>query len=216
MKNYYEILGVSESATPDDIKKAYRKLAQKYHPDKNQNDSAAEKKFKEINEAHQILSDDAKRSDYDSSQQGTGFSFDFDNIFEHMFGSHRDPFNFRHASSQSRPPTADEIVIRFEVSLSELEKGEIKRSFKVERQEECVACRGLGGSHVVRCTGCNGSGRVSQIRKQGAMHFKMTQACNPCLGTGKTIHHPCRICRGTGLVTKKDRYEASINCLKKS
>ena len=215
MKNYYSILGVTEDASGLEIKKAYRSLAQQYHPDKNQGNSEAEAKFKEVNEAHQVLSSKEKRSDYDAARSGGDrFSFDFDSVFDQMFGMGRDPFRFARRARQT-PPSSEEVVVRFEVPLSALDSGEVIRSFSVKQQVSCDVCKGVGGESVDQCNNCEGSGRVSQIKRQGAMHFKMTHSCNLCNGSGRIIRNLCKECNGNGIVGKVEKYEAKITCSKK-
>ena len=210
MKDYYSILGVGENAKPAEIKKAYRKLAQKYHPDKNPNNSKAEASFKEVNEANEILSDRNKRAGYDRARQGGGF--DLGSLFESMFGG--DPFGRRQPRQQQnqRPP---ETIIRLEFTLTELEAGATTRSFGVESQHQCEDCDGAGGRDVRGCQQCGGAGSVTQTFNQGMVQFQTTQPCRACAGTGRIIVDPCVKCRGAGIVVKKDRYDVTVNCQKR-
>ena len=217
MKDYYSILGIGENAKPAEIKKAYRKLAQKYHPDKNPDNPEAEAHFKEVNEANEVLSDRSKRVGYDRARQGGGsFDFDFDlgSLFGKMFGV--DPFGRsrqQHQRQRQRPP---ETIIRMEFTLTELESGRTTRSFGVERPHTCEDCGGAGGDEVVGCSHCGGRGTVTQRFNQGMVHFETTHPCEACNGSGQIIVNPCSTCRGNGIVVKKDRYDMTITCQKRS
>jgi molecular chaperone DnaJ len=221
MKNYYQILDVSESASTSEIKKAFRKLAQEFHPDKNPNNPEAEKKFKEISEAYEILSDDQKRAHHDATKDGpSGFgSFDFEfgggslndlfssfgamNIDE-MFGSHRRP---------DRHPQKEKYV-SIEIPLSEL-WGDISRSFTLSENQKCVSCNGAGGDNIIQCDTCQGSGQISQTIQVGTAIFKTARPCPTCSGKGTMIGNLCQSCSGLGQVTKNTTYDLTIRCQKR-
>ena len=214
MKNYYSILGVNEDSSQDEIKKAYRKLAQQYHPDKNPENKDSEKKFKEINEAYSVLSDENKRAEYDIHRSGDGgFSLGFDNIFESLF-SFGDMFGAG-PRRERRHQASQEATVRFDVLLSELEGGRVNRSFVINNNIRCDSCSGKGGENIDVCSTCNGSGNVSRSFQQGAINFQTTHTCHVCGGAGKVIKNPCEKCMGSGVVVKEDRYDVTINCTKK-
>ena len=217
-RDYYETLGVAKNATSDEIKSAYRKMAKKYHPDLHKDDENAAKKFQEINEAYQVLSDDQKRSQYDQfghdaytrsaqtgGQPGGGFGgFEgfggfggFDDILNSFFGG---------GSSQRRngPRRGADIEVNVTISFEEAAFG-VKRDITVTRKEQCEVCGGSGakpGTTVKTCPRCGGSG---QIRQQQQTLFGMSVVnvpCPDCRGEGKIIETPCEHCRGVGLVNK--------------
>jgi molecular chaperone DnaJ len=216
-RDYYEVLGVAKSASADDIKKSYRKLALKFHPDRNPGDKESEERFKEAAEAYAVLSDPDKRSQYDQfghSLGGRGFSgfegfegafSDFSDIFGDIFG---DFFGGGRSSRRERGRRGADLQYNVEISLEEAAEGK-DLSINIPRQETCETCSGSGaepGSHKVSCPECRGSG---QIRiSQGFFMFQ--RACPRCQGEGEKIEKPCRECRGTGRTEKTRKLSVKI------
>jgi molecular chaperone DnaJ len=208
MKDLYSILGLQKSASQPEIKKVYRELAKKYHPDKNIGDSAAEEKFKEISQAYEILSDPAKREQYDNPASGFdpfgGFG-DMFSSFEDIFGSF---FGGSNASrGQQRDPRLD-VDVEASLSFEEAALG-CEKELRFNIREACVECTGTGcrpGTTPQVCKACSGAGRTSV--KQGFM--VVTLPCNACNGHGKVIATPCGSCRGQGVVSSPRNLRANI------
>jgi molecular chaperone DnaJ len=220
-KDFYEILGVPRNASDDDIKKAYRKLAMKYHPDRNQGEAAkaAEEKFKETKEAYEVLSDAAKRGAYDQyghagvdpNMRGAGaaggegfggFAEAFGDIFGDVFGGNRRGGGGRQVFR------GNDISYAMEVSLEEASGGK-DAQIRIPSWDDCRSCSGTGakpGTKVVTCTTCHGNG-VVQMR-QG--FFSVQQTCPQCRGTGKLIPEPCVACHGVGKVKAHKTLEVKI------
>lgn len=206
-RDYYEVLGVDKSAAERDIKKAYKRLAMKYHPDRTQGDKAMEEKFKEVQEAYEILTDSQKRAAYDQyghagvdpnrghgGGQGAG---DFGDIFGDVFG---DIFGGGRGGRQSRASRGSDLRYNLELSLEEAVRGK-SVEIRVPTLAECEPCDGTGakkGSSAKTCTTCHGQGQVQM--RQG--FFAVQQACPTCSGKGKIISDPCRECHGQGRVEK--------------
>ena len=220
-KDYYNILGVDKTASKDDIKKVYRKLAMEHHPDKNPGNPQAEEKFKEISEAYSVLSDDQKRTNFDQfgSAGGQGnFNSGFDiNDFMRNFGGFNDFFGGNPFGGGN--PFADpfgrtqinrkgnDLRIRLNVTLLDVRDG-VEKTFKYSRKIKCNDCNGYGGEHTP-CVTCNGSGRVRR-GQQTMMGFITTQMdCTACGGHGYTITQQCPSCIGSGV--KDEITELSIN-----
>ena len=221
-KDYYEVLGVVKSASADEIKKAYRKLALKYHPDRNKNNKEAEGKFKEASEAYHVLSDKSRRSNYDqfghaafegSAGRGGFSNFDFSNIFSDIFGS--DPFDnifegFGGSRRKIRSSDFRGADLRYDLSIS------LEDAYNGKRQEinfssadKCTACNGSGaepGSKPISCSTCGGHGQVRS--SQG--FFTIQQTCPDCTGSGEQISSPCKECRGIGKKQTKKKIFANI------
>ncbi|UOO83285.1 molecular chaperone DnaJ [Uruburuella testudinis] len=219
-KDFYETLGVARSASDDDIKKAYRKLAMKYHPDRNPDNKEAEDKFKEVQKAYAILSDKEKKAAYDQYGHagvdpnmgaggfggfGGGFSgaqgFDFGDIFSQMFGG---------AAGGGRQQNYQGADLQYavEISLEEAAKG-IKKRITIPTYEECDVCHGSGakpGTSASTCSTCHGSGTI-HVRQA---IFQMQQTCPTCHGSGKEIKDPCIKCRGEGRVKTSKTVEVNI------
>jgi molecular chaperone DnaJ len=209
-RDYYEILGISKSASDNDIKSAFRKLAKQYHPDVNK-ESNAEEKFKEAQEAYAILSDPSKRKQYDqfghqSFQGGNGggaggfsgfdFSnFDFSDIFGEMFGS---SFGFN-SSNNSRSKKGRDSIIRMNLTFEEAVYG-IKKNIKLEVTENCSECHGTGGHGEKTCHTCHGSGYVAQEQRTILGVYMTKSPCRECSGKGVTYDKVCSKCRGNGKV----------------
>lgn len=226
-KDYYELLGVVKNASLEDLKKAYRKLAMQYHPDKNPGDKSSEEKFKEINEAYEVLSNPEKRKMYDQfghaafSQGGPGGggfrshggrNFDFSDIFgefEDIFdglGGFFGTKNKRKPNSNNRTRGRD-ILVQAEVSLEEAFSG-IKKTIRLNRREECPVCHGKGTEKegdMVKCPTCDGRGEMTI--SQG--FFTIRQTCSRCSGSGVIIKNPCKKCSGIGTI-KEDK-EIRVN-----
>ena len=218
-RDYYEVLGIEKNANEQELKQAYRKLALKYHPDKNKGNSEAEEKFKEATEAYEILRDPKKRASYDKFGHegvrgfegfGRGASadfsdifgdFDLGNIFESFFGS-----GGRSRSSRSR--RGSDLQYDLVITLEEATSGK-EIQIEVPRQETCVSCNGTGsakGSNPTTCPVCQGAGQVRQT--QG--FFSISQTCYKCKGAGKIITSPCKACDGKGLSLKKRNISVKI------
>ncbi|MBR5538736.1 MAG: molecular chaperone DnaJ [Clostridia bacterium] len=214
-RDYYEVLGVDKSAGASEIKKAYYKLAKQYHPDVNPGDAEAEKKFKEINEAYAILSDEEKKAKYDqyghaafenggAGGYGAGFEgFDFGDIFSSYFGGGGGFGGFGGGSSRRNAPMrGDDVYARITPTFEEAVHG-CKKDVVFARVQKCDDCSGSGakkGTTAETCKKCGGSG---QMRVQQRTAFGMMQTmrtCDECRGSGKIIKEPCTNCRGTGYV----------------
>lgn len=224
-KDYYEILGVQKNSSQEDIKRAYRKLAHQHHPDKKGGD---EKKFKEINEAYQILGDDKKRSQYDqfgqtfSGQGGpgpggfdfSGFSQGFDgadisDIFEDFLGGFG---GFGGGRRQSRARRGSDIAINLETSFEESVFG-VKRSVVIDRTVLCEHCAGKGAepdSEIKKCATCQGTGTVRETRRSLFGSFTSLAECTICKGRGEVSEKPCKVCRGAGAGKKRTTVEIDI------
>ncbi len=218
-KDYYEVLGVGKSASDDEIKKAYRKLAMKYHPDKNPGDKKAEEKFREATEAYEVLLDAQKRAAYDrfghaafNQQQGgagySGFSGggfgggSFADIIDEMFGG-----AFTGGGGQANHAGAD-VRYNMDITLEEAYKGK-NATVKFTTFTTCTGCKGSGGeagSRPTNCTACHGRGKTRY--QQG--FFTIERACATCGGAGQTISKPCRPCNGSGRVRKEKNLEVKI------
>jgi molecular chaperone DnaJ len=209
-KDYYEVLGVSRNASPEDLKKAFRRLAMKYHPDRNKDDGA-ESRFKEIGEAYEVLSDAEKRSAYDrfghAGLQGFDFGRGFDgadlggfgDIFEAFFGGTATGRRAREAQRGADRRT--DIEIDFEHAVFGCE-----REIEVDRVERCRRCAGSGGepgSKSPRCNTCEGSGQVRRVSRSFFGQFVNIATCPQCRGEGRTISDPCKDCHGSGRERKQ-------------
>ena len=198
-RDYYEVLGVPRGANSDECKRAYRKLAMKYHPDRNPDSSAAEERFKEASEAYGVLSDPEKRSLYDqygheglSANGGINVN-DFPDIFGDLFG---DLFGTR-SRGRAGARSGDDLQYQLEIDFEDAVFG-CSKEIQVPRTESCERCDGSGcepGSRRVRCGTCQGRGQV--YTQQG--FFTMSRTCSRCSGTGQMIQQPCHSCRGNGL-----------------
>jgi molecular chaperone DnaJ len=220
-RDYYEVLGVAKDAGESEIKSAYRKLAIKYHPDKNPGDTEAEEKFKEAAEAYSVLSDKNQRARYDrfghsgvgtsaaSSAGGAGFGGagfpGFEDILGDLFG-----FNdiFGRSGRSRQVQRGADIRYDLEITLEDAAQG-IKTKINVPRLENCNSCQGSGaapGTSPINCPTCNG---VGQVRYQQGF-FSVSRTCSYCRGTGKTIKDPCQECRGEGRISKEKTLEIKI------
>jgi len=218
-KDYYETLGIDSDAQPDAIKKAYRKLAMKWHPDQNKDNPEAEEKFKEISQAYDILKDEQKRAAYDrfgeAAFQGggqgggpgfSGFGGGFSDIFEDMFGDIMG--GGRAQQSRSGPARGSDMQYTMEISLEEASTGK-GADITIPVHEACGKCHGSGaaaGTGEETCTTCDGHGRIRM--QQG--FFTIEKACATCQGAGKIIRDPCNTCRGQGRVRKDKTLRVKI------
>jgi len=230
-RDYYEVLGVTKSATSDEIKKAYRKLALKYHPDRNPGDKEAEEKFKEAAEAYDVLSDEKKKALYDQYGHamgpggmggfgggfGGGYSggFDINDILNSVFGAGFDFGGFGSAKGGRRQPRqrrGGDVRIRVKLSLEDIAKG-VTKTLRVPTFVECEHCKGTGakdGVAFTTCNRCHGSGHVT-MQEQTIFGIQQTMAeCPSCNGSGKVITEQCSHCNGTGVVRKEQEVTFSI------
>ena len=223
-RDYYEVLGLRKSASDDELKKAFRQLAKKYHPDVNPGNKEAEASFKEVNEAYEILSDSEKRAKYDQFGHagvdpnfgaGGGFGgfggfggmdFDLGDIFGSIFGGG--------SSSRSRngPRKGERIQTEATITFEEAAFG-VDKEVSVSRIETCDSCQGSGckeGTTAERCQSCNGTGTVTTSNRTPFGVMQSTSECPKCAGRGKIIHQPCQKCRGAGLVRRNKTIKVAI------
>jgi molecular chaperone DnaJ len=222
-RDYYEVLGVSKQASSDDIKKAYRRLAKQYHPDVNPGDKEAEAKFKEVNEAYSILSDDQKRSTYDrfghsafDGAGGGGFSgfegFGFgglDDLFESFMGG---GFGRSSRNRRNEPVRGRDLQYALEISFEEAAFGTTKE-IPITRLQTCKTCSGTGskpGTSAENCKRCQGTGQIRYSQATPFGQFVNVKTCDACRGEGKIITQPCEKCHGKGRVSKSQRISMNI------
>jgi molecular chaperone DnaJ len=223
-KDLYQVLGVSRSASQDEIKKAYRKLAIQYHPDKNPGNKEAEEKFKEVAEAYAILSDPEKRARYDrfghTSSSGAGDFSGFSNIedifsaFGDIFGDFGDIFGMssRHSRRSIHQNRGSDLQIRLSVSLEEISTG-VKKKIKVKKYVSCSSCNGTGNagnSRATDCPLCQGTGEIRQVYQSFFGQMVNITTCHRCNGSGKVVSNPCRNCNGDGRVMGEKTIEIPI------
>lgn len=214
-KDYYQILGVDKNSSKEEIKKAYRKMAMKYHPDKNQGDKEAEIKFKEAAEAYETLTDDNKKSNYDRYGSasggnpfgGGGFGYDMDDIFSQFGDVFGDAFGRRY-SNQRRKKGSD-LKVRITVSIEEILKGTSKK-IKYKRRKKCNSCEGKGGKDIRECLVCNGSGRRTVVQNTPFGQIRQETTCLDCQGSGKQIKNKCNQCNGEGVEVKEETVEVDV------
>jgi len=227
-RDFYEVLGVPKTATKDDIKAAYRKLALQYHPDRNKSPEA-EEKFKQLSEAYAVLSDDEKRKQYDTygregvyqryNQEdifrgadfqdifrGTGFGFGggFDDILSAFFGVG--------AGGRTGPRRGDDLTMHLQIRLEDV-VNDTTQEVEIPRTEVCPTCRGNGaapGTAPRKCSQCGGTGQLQRVQNAGFARFVRVEACGRCKGTGNIVDNPCKECRGSGRVRRQRRIRIQI------
>ena len=231
-RDYYEVLGVEKTASDDEIKKAFRRLAKKYHPDANpDNKKEAEAKFKEVNEAYEVLSDKQKRATYDqfghSGAQGfggqngyysystsgfdgfDGFDIDLDDIVSSIFGGGR---SRRSSRTSNGPAKGADLRQDIEITFEDSYLG-VRKQINIYRDEVCDVCHGSGakpGSKIDTCSMCGGTGQIRQVQTTLFGQMQTSRTCTACGGTGKIIRETCENCRGKGKVRKQARINVSI------
>ena len=223
MRDYYEILGVDKNATDDEIKRAYRQLAKKYHPDLNPDDSEAEQKFTEAAAAYEILSDSEKRSRYDrfghagvNPQAGSGDFGGFGDIFDDIFDIFGGGFGFGNGSSQGprRNGPAKGADLRYNLNLEFRDAVfGTEKEIQFRRIENCSTCHGTGakpGTDKHSCSNCNGTGQVKYAQQTAFGQFVRVGTCDVCNGTGEVIDEKCTTCGGTGNETKTKRLKVKV------
>lgn len=212
MKDYYRILSVDRNVTEEEIKKAYRKLALKYHPDRNPGDKGSEEKFKEINEAYSCLSDPQKRANYDSFGTAAGmgagvgdFASPFEDIFEDFFG---DFFGTFGGKRKARPTKGSDLRYDLDINLKEAVFG-TEKIIEIPQWETCATCKGTGAKDsksILTCPTCKGAGHVRL--QQG--FFSISRTCSNCNGYGRIITEPCKECSGNGKIRKKKTISLNV------
>ena len=223
-RDYYEVLGVEKGASADEIKRAYRKAAMKYHPDRNPGDKEAEEKFKEVGEAYEVLSDDDKRAHYDQygfagvdpnfnpgGGYGGGFGGGFDgfgdlgDIFGEFFGGGS------RRSTANAPRRGENVMSRLELTFEEAAFG-CEKEVSVQRIENCSVCNGTGSADGVieTCSTCRGSGQVRTTQNFMGMSMQSTSVCPKCGGKGKVIKTPCNTCKGKGKVRRTQKIKVKV------
>ncbi|MBR1779205.1 MAG: molecular chaperone DnaJ [Clostridia bacterium] len=228
-RDYYEVMGVGKTATDDEIKKAFRKLAKKYHPDLNPGDKEAEAKFKEVNEAYEILSNKDSRARYDqfghagvdpsysqaggSAWAGSPFEADFDigDIFSSFFGGGFGGSSRRRANPNA-PRRGGDVSAVITLSFEEAAKG-CKKEISYKVIENCADCSGTGaakGTSPKTCSVCKGSGQATVTQRTPFGVVQTTRTCESCAGSGKIIEKPCPVCYGTGHINKNKKVEVNI------
>ena len=225
-RDYYEVLGVSKDASADDIKKAYRKMAMKYHPDRNPGDKEAEEKFKEVGEAYEVLSDADKKARYDqygfagvdpnfgagAGGYGGGFGgFDGFSDLGDIFGDFFGGGGRSRGAQQNAPRRGENVMTRLELTFEEAAFG-CEKEVATPRIENCPNCNGTGSADGVieTCSQCHGTGQVRTVQNFMGMQMQSTTTCPACNGRGKIIKTPCSTCKGKGKVRRTNRVKVKI------
>ena len=234
-KDYYELLGVDKKASKEEITKAYRKLALKYHPDRNPGDEVAEERFRDATEAYDILSDENKRQMYDETgmvdeygdmggagARGQYYEMDINDILRRAFegfggGAFEDLFGFgrrrgRRESLYNLPQEGDDIRYNLQLDFFEAVFG-AKKTIEVPREVTCSKCdgkRSASGSEPESCSQCNGTGQIARVKSMGFMQFQTVTACGKCGGQGRVISDPCKKCKGQGRVRKNSKIQVEV------
>ncbi len=222
-RDYYEVLGVAKDASAEELKRAYKKLAIKYHPDKNPGDKEAEEKFKEAAEAYDVLSDSKKRAQYDQfgfnvpgGGMGGGFSGGFSS-FEDIFSHFGDIFggggfggfgSSGHSRRKAGPPRGNDLQIKIALSYKEILEG-VTKKVKIHRYKACESCHGKGGENTKTCPNCNGSGRIRRVT-QSFFQMVSESVCPTCNGLGEVVSNPCKKCSGEGRVRAEETIQIKI------
>ena len=225
-RDYYEVLGVEKGASAEEIKKAYRKSAMKYHPDRNPGDKEAEEKFKELGEAYEVLSDDDKRARYDqfgfagvdpnygggAGGYGGGFGGfggfgDLGDIFGEFFGGG----GRSRASAQNAPRRGENVAVRLDLTFEEAAFG-CEKEVSAQRIENCQSCGGSGSADGVieNCTQCHGTGQVRTVQNFMGMQMQSSTTCPTCSGRGKIVKNPCTTCRGKAKVRRTQKIKVKV------
>lgn len=222
-RDYYDILGVARQATPEEIKKAYRKVALKYHPDKNPDNKAAEEKFKEAAEAYEVLSNATNRAQYDrfghagvDGAGGKGHSMNMEDIFAQFSdifgGSHGTFEKFFRQGGQQQARQGSDLRIKLKLTLQDVAEG-VHKKIKIKRYVACDSCGGNGaqdGTALTTCGTCHGTGQIRRVANTMLGQVMTTAPCNVCYGEGKTILTPCTGCRGEGRLLKEELLSLQI------
>jgi len=216
-KDYYKILGVEKDATPDEIKKAYRKMAMKYHPDKNDGSVDSESKFKEAAEAYDVLSTPDKKSNYDrfGSANGGGNPFgggfgNMEDIFSNFGDIFGGAFNQRYNNGAQKPQSrGSNLRIKVTLNIDEILKGTSKK-LKYKRQDKCSTCSGKGGTDVRNCIPCNGTGQRTVVQNTPFGQIRQATSCPDCAGSGQHVHNKCNDCKGDGTIVKDQTVDVEI------
>lgn len=223
-RDYYEVLGVQKGASDDEIKKAYRKSAKQYHPDLHPGDKVAEEKFKEVNEAYEVLSDSQKRARYDQFGHagvdpnfnpggGSPFGQDMDigDIFNSFFGGFGG-FGGSRRQNPNAPRRGNDVETQVSITMEEAATG-CKKTISYQNVEVCGDCHGTGaqkGTQAKTCTACGGTGRVTVSQRSPFGVVQTQRACDACRGKGKIIENPCRACNGNGRIRKTKKVDVTI------
>jgi molecular chaperone DnaJ len=217
-KDYYKVLDIEKGASEDDIKKAYRKMAKKYHPDANPNNSEAETKFKEAAEAYETLSNSEKRLNYDRYGQsgnpfggghaGSGFGYSMNDIFEQFGDIFSSSFGEKY-KQQTRTRKGQDLRIKVTLSIEDILNG-VTKKIKYKRHITCAPCKGEGGSDLRNCIPCNGSGKRTVVQNTHFGQIRQEVGCTDCGGSGKQITKKCNHCSGQGTSVKEDVIDIDI------
>ena len=226
-RDYYEVLGLERGASEDEIKKAYRKKAMEFHPDRNPGDSTAEEKFKEATEAYEVLKDHEKRQRYDQfghagvdggfGAPGGGFSHDFDlsdalRAFMRDFGGFDDLFTGTAGGGRTRVRTGRNLQVRLPLTLEEIRTG-VTKKIKLKRQNLCSECDGSGaraGSSPSTCPDCQGAGKVRHVQRSLLGQFVSVAPCRRCAGSGRVVTDPCPVCHGDGRTPSSETISVDV------
>jgi molecular chaperone DnaJ len=223
-RDFYEVLGVQKGASDDEIKKAYRKCAKQYHPDLHPGDKVAEEKFKEVNEAYEVLSDSQKRARYDQFGHagvdpnfggggGSPFGQDMDigDIFNSFFGGFGG-FGGGRRQNPNAPRRGNDVETQINITFEEAAKG-CKKTVSYQNIITCDDCHGTGaqkGTQAKTCSACGGTGRVTVSQRSPFGVVQTQRACDACRGKGKIVDSPCKVCNGNGRIRKTKKVDVTI------